>query len=86
MLANSDWPRVWEMTRLPLSFKHAIFVPAVFGKALPVFCQKAKESPPNGGKTGMAQGAERQSVTGVLVAGVGRVHPGATAKAVAFGG
>ena len=62
-----------------------MFVPAVFGKALPVFCLKAKKNPPEGGKTDTAQGAERQSVTGVLVAGVGGVHPGTTAEAVAFG-
>jgi hypothetical protein len=74
------------MTRLPLSLKHAMFVPAVFGKALPVFCQKAKNNPPEAGKTDTARGAERQSVRGVLVAGVGRVYPGATAEAVAFGG
>ena len=62
-----------------------MFVPAVFGKALPVFCQKAKKNPPEAGKTDTARGAERQSVTGVLVAGVGGVHPGTTAEAVAFG-
>jgi hypothetical protein len=32
------------MTRWPLRLKHAMFVPAVFGKALPVFSQKAKKS------------------------------------------
>jgi hypothetical protein len=53
---------------------------------LPVFCQKAKKSPPKGDKTDTARGAERQSVPGVFVAGVGRVHPDTTAKAVAFGG
>ena len=63
-----------------------MFVPAVFGKALPVFCQKAMKNPPEAGKTDTARGAGRQSVPGVLVAGVGRVHPGTTAEAVAFGG
>jgi hypothetical protein len=42
VLANSDWPCVWEMTPLPLSQIYASFVPTAFSKALPVFSQKGR--------------------------------------------
>ena len=41
-VANSDWPRVWEMTLLPLSQIAARFVPTAFGKALPVCNPKSR--------------------------------------------